>query len=374
MPAPIHSIALSLIPLLLALLAATPAAAQAPTPPGTPPAAAPTPARGTVVSEVSRKCWYVFQAKNNDYWFGSDGEGVYRWSGDGTKIINYTTADGLSGNRIRGIQGDKHGNVYFTTLDGGICKFDGHAFTTLPIAETPADGGWRLHPDDLWFQWFKGMPSAPDTAGPYRYDGTNLYHLKLPKSDREAGAHANAPEFTWGPYDVYSIYRDTRGHIWIGTAYCGACRYDGRSFGWLYEDHLMYAPNGGSFGIRSFIEETEGSFWICNTRHRFLIQPHSVDGKVAYTRNDGIDEKMTIGPLYFQGAVKDARGDFWLSTYRGGIWRYDGKIMTNYPVKDDGEDTQVFCIFKDNAGGLWLGTPTAGPYRFTGEAFEKFKP
>ncbi|MBK8098465.1 MAG: hypothetical protein IPK26_15255 [Planctomycetes bacterium] len=51
--------------------------------------------------------------------------------------------------------------------------------------------------------------------------------------------------------------------------------------------------------------------------------------------------------------------------------------MTNYPVKDrlgDGKDTQVYCIFKDNAGGMWLGTPTAGPFRFTGEAFEQFRP
>ncbi len=175
-----------------AMLGGLPVAAQTPTQPNLPPApaGAPPPAVGTVVTEVSRGCWYVYQAKNGDYWFGSDGQGVYRWAGEGKPLVNYTTADGLSANSIRGIQGDQAGNVFFTTF-AGICKFDGRAFSTLPVAETPADGGWRLHPDDLWFQWFGGMPGAPDTEGPYRYDGTQLYHLKLPKSELEADLRAS---------------------------------------------------------------------------------------------------------------------------------------------------------------------------------------
>lgn len=359
---PRRTIVAALAAALFAGMAGARQPAQPAVPPGVPAA------RGTTVPEVSRSCWYVFQAKNGDYWFGSDGQGVYRY--DGKTIVNYTTADGLSGNGIRGIQGDKAGNVYFTTF-GGICRFDGRAFSTLPVAQTPADGGWRLHPDDLWFQWFKGMPGAPATEGPYRYDGTSLYHLQLPKSDEY---RAEAPTTPYSPYDVYSIYRDSRGHMWIGTGFCGVCRYDGRSFGWLYERHLTIAPNGGSFCIRSVIEDKDGAIWICNTTYRFRVQENK-DGKVVYTREPGIDVKASDGDaIYFQGAVMDAKGDLWLSPYGGGIWRYDGKGMTNYPVRDDGKDTQVFSIFKDNGGGLWLGTPTAGPYRFNGEGFETFRP
>ncbi|MGE3173775.1 MAG: two-component regulator propeller domain-containing protein [Planctomycetota bacterium] len=324
---------------------------------------------------MSRACWHVFQAKNGDRWFGSDGQGVYRW--DGKTLIHYTTEDGLSGNRIRGIQGDQAGNVYFTTFDG-ICRFDGRAFHTLPVvAGEGAGDGWRLHPEDLWFHWFTGMPSAPqapDAApieGPYRFDGTTLYHLRLPKSDLDTGATNRR----WSPYEVYDIYRDRRGHVWIGTGEFGVCRYDGRSFGWLYERHLTIAPNGGSFGIRSVIEDADGAFWICNTGFRFRVQPENRDGKIVYTREAGIDPQLSRGEeIYFQGAEADAKGELWLSPYGGGIWHCDGKSLTNYPVKDEGEDTHVFRIFKDNAGVMWLGTPTAGPYRFDGEAFEPFRP
>ena len=93
---------------------------------------------GEVVSELGKSVMYVFHAKNNDYWFGSDDRGVYRYNGKA--IVNFTRKDGLVSNQIRGIQEDKSGNIYFTTYEG-ISKFDGKSFTTL-IA--PARSGGRM--------------------------------------------------------------------------------------------------------------------------------------------------------------------------------------------------------------------------------------
>ena len=81
-----------------------------------------TAAKGEIVSELGKSVMYVFQAKNNDYWFGSNDRGVYRY--DGKTLVNFTTKDGLVSNRIRGIQEDRSGNIYFTTYEG-ISKFDG---------------------------------------------------------------------------------------------------------------------------------------------------------------------------------------------------------------------------------------------------------
>lgn len=362
-----------LAPTSLALICtacqAPPGAAPGPVSPEAPRGALPQPARGTVVTEPSLECWYLFHAKNGDVWFGSEERGVFRY--DGTQLVNYTTADGLGGNQIRGIQGDKAGNVYFTT-SGGVCKFDGQVFTTLRAVDPPqsekggAEGGWRLHPDDLWFAWGKGV---------CRYDGSTLYDLRLPKSELQAAFDEAVPNAPYDPYAAFSFYRDRRGHLWIGTSNFGACRYDGASFGWLYEEHLVFAPNGGLFGLRSMLEDEDGAYWICNTQYRYHIAPENRDGRVVYTREAGIDPRLTGGEVvYFQGAVRDAAGDLWLAPYGGGIWRYDGERAVNYPVQADGADIQVFSIFADNRGGHWLGTPTAGPYRFDGERFEPFRP
>src|SRR6185436_9522448 len=88
-------------------------------------------AKGEIVSELGKSVMYVFHARNNDYWFGSNDRGVYRY--DGKALVNFTTKDGLVSNRIRGVQEDKSGSIYFTTYEG-ISKFDGRAFTTLSVA------------------------------------------------------------------------------------------------------------------------------------------------------------------------------------------------------------------------------------------------
>lgn len=358
------------MPLQALLVAASLLAdASAPMQPAATPAAQPAPpaaARGTVVSELPRQSWCMMHAANGDYWFGSEDRGVYRY--DGTTIVNYSTADGLSGNRVRGIQQDKAGSIYFTT-PAGVCKFDGSAFTTLTAVDPPDRdnaGGWRLHPDDLWFTWGKGV---------CRYDGTTLWDLKLPVSPVEAEMQDLFRGARSDPYSVFSIYRDSRGHMWIGTGNLGVCRYDGRSFGWLYEDHLIYVPNGGMFGLRSVIEDKDGAYWICNTRHRFRVQPEVVDGRIVYTREPGIDPATTDGErVYFQGAVADADGNLWLSPYGGGVWKWDGADATNHPVRENGQDLQVITIFKDNDDRPWLATETAGPYRLDAGTFQPFRP
>ena len=48
-------------------------------------------AQGDTVNKLGDHLWYVFQDKKNNYWFGSNGEGVYRY--DGKTIVNFTTKD-----------------------------------------------------------------------------------------------------------------------------------------------------------------------------------------------------------------------------------------------------------------------------------------
>ena len=104
--------------------------------------------RGVVVSELSKSIWRIFKDQHDNHWFGSDGDGVYRY--DGKTLVRFTTNDGLPDNQIRGIQGDKSGNVFVNTRKG-VSKFDGRTFTTLTVAEGDASNGWKIQPDDLWF-------------------------------------------------------------------------------------------------------------------------------------------------------------------------------------------------------------------------------
>lgn len=203
---------------------------------------------GDTVTKRDPHIWLVFQDSKNNYWFGSNGKGVYKY--DGETIINSTTEDGLSHGQIREIKEDKLGNIFFTTFEG-INKFDGQKITQ-PKVVTGSD--WKLEPDDLWF---KG--NSVD-AYLYRYDGEQLHQLELPGFSFDNDLTDVFLNSSFSAYAVYKIYKDNNGGVWFGTANKGACRYDGKTFRWLYEDHLTNTPGGGSFGIRSFFEDREGKF------------------------------------------------------------------------------------------------------------------
>lgn len=330
-----------------------------------------TTAIGDTVSALARNTWIIFQDRHHNYWFGSDSQGVFRF--DGKQIVRFSTKDGLLSNQVRGIQEDKLGNVFITSL-GGIHKFDGHHFTTLPVVETTH---WQKGPDDLWFS----ILGKRNEQGPYRYDGKTLYHLKFPKHYMEDAHYAIHGRHSWSPYEVYTIYHDQQGNIWFGTSNLGICRFDGTTLSWLYEDQLTYVPGGGSFGIRSIIEDKDGKFWFCNTSYRYHIFPgNSIKQDstlIRYQREQGIEGLKTPdgkNEVYFQQAVKDDQGSLWLATYTEGIWRYDGKNVTRYPVMEGGTAARVVSIYKDRTGRLWLGTSNAGVYRFNGKTFEQFEP
>ncbi len=322
---------------------------------------------GDVVQDLGDKLWIVFQDKKNTYWFGSDGEGVYRV--DGRDILRYTTQDGLCNDHIRQILEDESGSIYFNTL-GGISKFDGQRFSTLVPIEGSASE-WKLEPGDLWFRG----------NGPYRYDGKSLYRLEFPKHELEDLFNSKFPGVPYSPYEVYTIYKDSKGSIWFGTSSFGACRYDGNSFTWISEPELVELEDGPSFGIRAIVEDGDGRFWLSYTLHRYDVpsaDPMAQDKTaIKYRQEPGIGAS---GPYvaddysYFTSAVKDEQGSLWLATYGAGVWRYDGEHLTHYPVQENGKTVLLYSIYEDQRGVLWLGTTESGVYRFNGEAFERFRP
>lgn len=329
---------------------------------------------GEVVSEIDNSCWVIFQDKDNNYWFGSDGQGVSRY--DGKIITRFTTQHGLSDNHIRGIQQHAPTGDILISTNSGVSKFDGKQLVTLPMMEMKSlDEGWVLDPDDVWIQGKSGP------KGPCRYDGKTLYALQLPKSPHADEWYAKHPNAPWNPYDVWCVYKDRNGYMWFGTATLGICRFDGKSRGWMYEAHLSELPNNALFGIRSIIQDKNNDFWFCNTQYRFAMSPRgaagSKPGEIAYSRKPGmdltgttIDEKF----FYFMSIAADERGDLWMAPYGGGVWKYDGTKLTNYPMKNGDEDITMYSIYRDRRGDLWVGTHNHGPFKFNGKAFERFRP
>ncbi len=320
---------------------------------------------GKTVYELDSKATLIYQDKNNNYWFSSKEKGVYKYNGK--NLILYTSKDGLISYSILGNQEDKRGNLFFDTPDG-VNKFDRQQFTILKIIE--GENEWKLEPNDLWFRigW--------NNNGPYRYDGKNLFHLKFPKSQLEDEFHSKYPNISYNPYGIYSIYKDHKGTLWFGTSSLGIYRFDGEKISWMYEKLLTETPEGGSFGIRSIIEDKEGYFWICNSTYKYKILPDkTVDNEtnlINYKREKGIENNRKKN-LYFMSMTIDNHNDLWMISYNDGIWKNNGKELIQYPIKNEEKEILLFAIYNDNQGNLWIATHNDGTYKYNGETFEKFK-
>lgn len=309
---------------------------------------------GDIVKELGSSIMVVYQDKENVYWFGSWETGLYRF--DGKTIVNYTTKHGLPSNRIDEINEDKFGNIFINT-SGGICQLAGQKFK--PLAEI-VGSDWKLSSDDLWFR----NPTQPNCV--YRYDGNYLHKLQFP----------NNPKFS-SSFEIYCIYKDSKGNIWFGTNPVGVCRYNGKSFDWISEEDVTEFRNEGANGVRSIAEDKDGDFWF-NTEYRYSVYDSiTLNSNKIYSRHEsigGLDGK-TDGHLdEFLSTVRDYNGNLWFVTYRDGVWKYDGTKITHYVVQDNSKDITLFSIYKDNNGDLWLGTHENGAWKYNGKTFEKFIP
>ena len=321
---------------------------------------------GVTVTQLDKTIWTIYQDKKSNYWFGSKENGVYYYNGQQLKHI--TTENGLVSNEIRGIQEDANGNIFFDT-EKGVSKFDGQTFKTLQLANPASPlNDWVLKPDDLWFRM------ASTKSGVYRFDGKYLHYLKFPTSPQENMFYTKNPNTSLKPYGLYTIYKDRKGYMWFGTASLGVCRYDGRTLNWHYEEQLQTTPNGGDFGTRAIFEDKNGKFWINNTRFRYVIETFG-NKSATFKKGSGVGYLNKTNKMefpFFLSITEDNKGNLWMATYENGVWKYNGKELIHYPVKDGETDVLLFTIYKDNKGVLWLGTHNAGVYTFNGHSFEKF--
>lgn len=333
--------------------------------------------RRDTVEEPGKNLWYIFQDKENRYWFGTDGDGLYCF--DGKTTLHFTKKHGLCDNQIRGIQEDRSGNLYIHTVRG-ISKYDGRTFTTLSVAgNDPSGNDWKLEPDDLWF------PGAQDSGLVYRYDGKSLHRLRFPKTTLGEEFISKYPRSTYptmifNPYDVYTIYKDSKGRVWFGTGNLGACCYDGKSFIWISEDDLTEFGDGSGNGVRSILEDKDGNFRFSNTQYCYKVYQNDSlkqEKKIkTYSRQKGIGslDGRKDGDMHdYLSAAKDDRGNIWMVTYNAGVWCYDGQKIIPYEIKEGDKTVILISIYKDKQGALWLGTQEAGAYKFNGRSFEKFK-
>lgn len=298
------------------------------------------------------------QDKDGNLWFGTTGEGIYRY--DGKEFIQFTEKDGLNNNKVWSILEDKSGNIWFGT-DDGISRYDGKTISKIPftivnlnsfgitIPQYGKNAVWSMMQDKSGIIWFGTSQDL------YCYDGKSFSRFL----DRTDISNDQNLQFKW----IQCFLEDGNGTIWIGSgpiAEEGVIRLDGKSV-------TSSKPNGDGW-IRYMIEDKSGHIWFSG-RHNGVFR---YDGETF----KNFTEKVNIGSAIF----KEKTGNIWFDGGEkinsiesiDGLYRYDGKTFENFTTKEGMSKNSVWNMLEDRDGNIWIGTRNCGLYRYNGQTFEKF--
>lgn len=224
---------------------------------------------GAGLSRFDGKTFTNFLVKENDFasnmlsqllidskgtfWVGT-WSGVYKF--DGKKFqpfsIPYPKIDTTINEDTKGwitnITEDVEGNIWFAQDGYGICTYDGTSFTHfLKKDGLHSNNVTKLEIDRQGNKWFGTRVPEKDNPDPTKRMGKGGLN-KLSN-----GAILSFPEIAgFINDDVYEIYSDNSGHVWISTIKHGVYRFDGKEF----KNFKVPIP------IMSMTEDSKGNLWL----------------------------------------------------------------------------------------------------------------
>ena len=276
---------------------------------------------------------------------------------------------GLPQNTVTGVAQTSDGYLWLATLDG-MARFDGARFRMFRSGDTPALGSGRIRflftgrHGELWLSTQEG--------GLIRFQDGRFVPLALPEiqgarsavtqvAEDESGAlwlsteDGNVSRLAAGQYSLVStnwnleprtgleVRADARGRLW---ALCSSGLYQVLGKG------LVPAVQGKPGEYSVLCSSRSGGWWL------------SAEGQIHLWR-DGRWEAVAGKPGVAAGgitcATEDHNGHLWIGTATNGLLRCDTNGAVMQFTKRDGLSTSsVRTLFEDDEGNLWVGTQDGG--------------
>lgn len=257
----------------------------------------------------------ILADREGNVWFGSDGQGVFRFSGDQFSIVDEQS--GLNSEQVVALTSTPGGKVYIGTYVDGLFVYSNRQLTEVPtkyknlyITSLAAKGEY-----DIW------MGTG----------GYGLCHLK--GAERIFYQTPTLPSNT-----VISLYNDTSGRLWVGTSH-GAV---------VYEDKKFRKIDVPAVAIVSFATIGRDSILIATNDGLRLYHDSSVTN---YTTNTAVDNSSP--QCLF---VQDEK--IWIGTRDNGLLCYTPSQKKHFVLNNDNglQSDFIYNIIEDDNGDIWVGT------------------
>ena len=318
------------------------------------------------------------QDNNGNLWFGSHGHGVYCYNG--RSLINLSTKDGLVHNTIMSLHTDKHGNVWIGTASKGISKYDGQALSRMEaddgVDRNSITGITEDHRGIMWFGSYGN--------GVMKYNPNRFIHLSMRGDDLRQ-------------VKVECLSSDADGRVWMATKEQGICCY----YNGVFTNHVLGDRLHGQRVLCMF-EDSKGNMWFGTEGFGvYLFDGHSVtaytveqglclntigsitedfDGNIWFgtgssciSKFDGrrfwtIDQSNSPAKYLSIELLCDSKGRVW-GNGKGCLYAYEGAEMIRYDLPESMRKMHIKPLYEDRDGILWFGSFQNGVIAYDGTSF-----
>ena len=137
---------------------------------------------------------------------------------------------------------------------------------------------------------------------------------------------------------VYALYQDANGYLWLGTQGGGLARFDGSTF-ISYSDQNGLADNY----INTIIEDEEGHLWLGSKKGVNLFDGTGFQSFIPANKRD-----ITVQDLAF-----DQNGTLWAATLDG-IYKLGKDSIFQKERRSGSSFGRMYAALKDSRGNHWM--------------------
>ena len=241
----------------------------------------------------------IFRDREGALWIGTEGKGAFRQVG--SRLMQYSTREGLVNNFVRAFLESRDGSVWIAT-DEGVSRWSPAGITNY----TTNDG----------LCYFSTRSLLEDRNGDI-WIGTDHGLSRLHQGKFASNAVTDALENE----KIWALHEDIDGGLWLGTRTGGLYRWrEGKL------THYTVAQGLSSNGIFELLEDSRGTLWMSGPNGISAVSRRQLDsladnpsGRAAVTLygvSDGLETIQMCGGEKPAG-VLTRQGEVWFPSSKG---------------------------------------------------------
>ena len=283
----------------------------------------------------------IYQDSKGYIWIGTN-DGLDRYNGYEFKHYKHDKYDknSIANNYIVDIIEDKNGYIWVSTI-GGLSRINPDK-DEIKNYYSKEDRG-NLSNSNLW----QLLCTKDNRLIASTIDGLNVYDKNKDKFTRILYKEGELPS-----QYIYSLEEDINGHIWVGTDN-GLVELDkDLNIVKSYHDTI------GDSDVYNVYDDSKGNIWVC-TLDNGLFKINLDDKSVENYKNN--NSKRSIPSNNVRDIISDSEGKLWIATDKGlCTFDYEREEFITYNKKSYQSnsliDDEIFCLLKDSSGLIWIGT------------------